>query len=279
MKNILILAIVLLLLGSVLFFGNPSSDEVMEGRAEGAVTAVDVTAMAFDGPALVTLHDDAGEAQVIAIPSMGLPLCAAFEAITPVDLVSIGDHVSVLGSYDEEGRIVPCEDSSHFLRVEHTVRDSTLGYEFVYPKGPDGYILLVDEEAHGSDFLSGHLLFNRHEYELFMNSTDAREGPPALHVRVYENPENLHAPVWAERNPNESNIALAFGEPQERVVSGANAIHYIADGLYATDTYIIAHAGYIYVLMGSYLDQDSKQYRDYQSMVESFTFIKTPDQV
>lgn len=98
----------------------PVSEEVPENNAvtvEGEVTAVNTEQVSFDGPALVTVATENGEATV-AVPSMGINLCAAKDAIADVFELSAGDRVTVRGSMDEEGRIVPCEDASHYLRVE-----------------------------------------------------------------------------------------------------------------------------------------------------------------
>lgn len=148
--------------------------------------------------------------------------------------------------------------------------NAELEYEFSYP---NSYIMLEDTESTNSNFISGVRLFDRVEYEIFAESLDAREGPPAISLRVYNNPDSLHAPVWAMREPLESNIEMALNEPEEIVVGGANAVYYVVDGLYPIDTYVVAHAQKIYVLTGSYLEKDSAIYKDFQSLVDSFNFI------
>ena len=282
MKSIfwIVVLLVVVLGGYLVFFAGPDdgrNDGPTAGMVsfDGTVTAVDLDAIAFDGPALVTVNGGQGEARVIAVPSMGLPLCAALEHLTPVDRITIGDYVSVRGDVDATGRIVPCADADHYLAVTTTVRDLELGYQFSYPKGPVGYVQVSDEESADTTFISGTVLFDTREYQEFQASTDAREGPPAIHVRVYENPNKNSAAVWPIRKPRESNIELALAEPTEAVVGGANAVRYTVDGLYPTDTYIIANGQYIYVLMGAYLEEDSAIRRDFQSLVDSFTFIPT----
>ena len=173
-----------------------------------------------------------------------------------------------------DGAPVATDDNVTDARSKGIARDAALGYEFSYPDGPDGYITLENNESTDPDFVSGLTLMDWQEYEEFTSSTDAREGPPAMHVRVYTNPENLHAPVWAMRKPLETNIELAMGEPEEAVVGGANATHFVADGLYPIDTYVVASGNHVYVLSGAYLEKDSDIYRDFQALVESFTFIQ-----
>lgn len=264
----------------LLFFHHSGTRDTATGpgMAEGVVREVNLDQVAFDGPALITIQTEKDGERVIAVPSMGLPLCAAFSHIADPFALEVGDNVEVKGAEDEEGRIVPCESAEHYLRAEGVVRDTTIGYRFTYPKGPSGYVLVSDTETTHADFVSGVILFDRAEYEEFLRATDAREGPPAMHVRVYENTQNLDAPVWTDRNQNESNVHLAFGEPEETTLAGANAVRYTADGLFPTDTYVVASHGYIFVLMGSYFDRESALYKDFQDLVRSFTFTQTAQQ-
>ncbi len=152
-------------------------------------------------------------------------------------------------------------------------RDAVFGYEFWYEGGEDGYITLEYNESTHPDFVSGMMLMNRAEYELLQASTDAREGPPAMHLRIYTNPANLHAPVWAMRNPSETNYGLMRGTETEAVVGGANATHFTADGLYLIDTYVVANGEHIYVLTGAYREPNDEIHQDFQSLIASFNFI------
>lgn len=289
-KFILLGVLLIILIGGYVLLFTPAPDAPEEPlqeepvdtptqvRASGEVVSVNADEIIFDGPYLITITDTSGQEQVIAIPSMGLPLCAATENITDPSIIEAGDTVSVAGAEDEEGRIVPCDDSEHHLTVTSMVTSEEYGYQFEYPKGPDGYIVLDDEEELGEAYLSGVVLFNRGEYEEFTQSTDAREGPPAMHVRVYENTDNLSAPVWTMQNTLASNYELMIGDEEEAVVGGANATHYTVDGLYPINTYIVAHGGYIYVLMGAYLADTDAIYTDFEALVDSLTFIQTEEQ-
>jgi hypothetical protein len=282
MKNItigLILGILILGAGYLFVEKSGTGNRAKTSSIVGVVSSVNTDAIAYDGPSLITLTDNSGISHVIAIPSMGLPLCAAFDNIASVGVINVGDMISVNGEKDADGNIVPCSDANHFLSVTSRVTNTDLGYEFTLKKGPDGYVILKDTEKHGSNFVSGSILFNRDEYQLFTESTEARDGPPAISIRVYKNDQNLSASVWAMRNPRESNVELVMGDQKETAVSGANAITYTADGLYPTDTYIIANAGKIYVLMGAYLEKNSKMHKDFKELVNSFKFIQTQDQM
>lgn len=268
-SSIFVIIVVVLAVGYFMLFRNDKPQGL-----EGVVLDVNLDQIAFDGPSLVTI-EVSGEEKIIAIPSMGLPLCPAFENIAPTDSIEIGDRVLVLGEINEEGQIVPCSSSNHYLKVFSAVSDDVLGYEVSYYKGPEGYVLINNVDSTDPDFISGFSLFNRNEYEEFINSKDAREGPPAIQVRVYKNTEKLWPAVWVTKKPLESNISLAFSEPEEAVVGGANAVKYTADGLFPIETYAVAHDSNIYLLTVMYPDTESSIYKDFQSFVASFNFTKT----
>ena len=278
MKKIALIIVVILAVATAyfLFVGDNTEEGVLSTQTKsGEVTEVSLDQMAFDGPGILKAEDNDGNIFTIAVPSMGIQLCSARENIAEISNVAVGDMVEVSGILDENSQVVPCQDEDHYLRITGYMTDSVYGYEFEYLKGPDGYITLEDNESTDSDYVTGITLFNKKEYEILKQSLDAREGPPSINLRIYRNSENLHAPVWAERKPLETNINLAIGEPSESVVGGANATFFIADGLYPIDTYVVANGEHVYVLMGSYLDRDSEIYRDFQKLVSSFTFIPT----
>lgn len=85
---------------------------------KGTVLAVDLEQMMYDGPAVITLKAESGDVTNIAVPSMGLPLCAAYKNnnIGDVSLIKPGDEFEVRGTVSENGAIVPCESADHYLR-------------------------------------------------------------------------------------------------------------------------------------------------------------------
>lgn len=281
MKNILlVIAVVAVVIGGYFLWTANNDGNIVEdsnpevAKVSGMVTNINSEAVMLDGPTLVAVLEENGDEKIIAVPSMGLPLCAAREAIADISMLAIGDWVEASGNTDESGQIVPCTEESDYLTITSVARDAVYEYEFTYRKGPDGYVTLEDNSSTDADFVTGLTLINKSEYEVFQNSTDAREGPPAMSVRIYNNPEKLHSSVWTIRKPLESNIELALTEPEEAVVGGANAVHYIADGLYPMDIYVVAYGQHVYVLSVMYPGTDTAIYQDFQSLVDSFTFIK-----
>lgn len=153
-------------------------------------------------------------------------------------------------------------------------RNTELGYEFVYPDGAGGYIMLENNDSNDRNFVSGLSLVNKVEYEAFKASTEPTEGPTSMSLRVYTNPENLSPKEWAEVKTLETNYDLVYGHTQDENIETNNSLHFVAEGLYQIDTYVIMKDGYVYLLTGSYIDTNSEIYRDFQTLVASFTFTK-----
>lgn len=282
-KYIFIALLLLVLIGGYFYTqsreGTPpmpsvSTSETVEET--GTVTAVDLSQMALDGPAVVTFEAEDGT-YTIAIPSMGINLCAARESIDDVSEVAVGDTVAVKGQRDSEGHIVPCENEVHFFNVTKQYTNEEIGFSFSYPAG---YVL--EENLSGfsehPQFVHGLMLTDKQDQAAFQASTDAREGPPTIQVRVIRNTSMLSPSVWVEQNPSESNTALALNAPEEAVVGGANAVRYLVDGLYVMNTHVVAHGGYIFILLGNTLDESSAISQAYGEIVDSFSFIPTPEQ-
>jgi hypothetical protein len=120
-----IVIIALLIVGYVFFLPKTEVEEnnieiAQEEIVEGIILNIDLEGAVIDGPALVTVSTDGDGEKVVAVPSMGINLCAAAPNIVDVYTLSVGDIVSARGLIDEEGRIVPCNDESHYLRVQET---------------------------------------------------------------------------------------------------------------------------------------------------------------
>ncbi len=280
-RRIIIALILIALLGGYLIYRTEANKDSLVTSptnrgtvVTGTVTAVDRDQLMVDGPTIITMVTTEGSSEVVAVPSMGINLCEAADNIADVAQLAVGDTVTVSGSREEGGVIVPCTESEDRLMVIGKAVDSTFGYEFSYRKGPDGYITLEDSESTHPDFVTGLMLFSADEYDEFVLSKDAREGPPAMRLRVYENPKKLFPAVWTLYNQQEVNYHLKLGEESETVVGGANAVHFTTDGLYTTDVHVIANDSRIYVLTGDSFGSDSTTIKqDFIDLVNSFTFV------
>ncbi len=174
---------------------------------------------------------------------------------------------------------VPRNDAVEEVTTNSDVTNSQseIGLEFDYPEGPDGYIA---EERMPADLGTGlvkNIILTRTEDTL--NGVPAGgEYPPAILISIFENSQKQFPRTWADDNTQYSNINLVMGEVQETVIGGANAIRYMADGLYASENIVVAHGDHMYVITGQFIDEDSAIARDYEALVESVRFIPTPGQ-
>lgn len=237
----------------------------------GRVSAVDLDQVAVDGPARIRVIDDTGEERLIAVPSMGLRLCAAFERIASPWDAAAGDRVAVRGASGGNGDIVPCASPGHYLELTGSHVDELLDYRFDYRKGPDGYLLVPGPAGQEEGALTDLTLFRRAEYEEARQATQAREGPPSFRVRVLDNDRMLWPAVWTLRNPGISNLQLALAEPAETVVGGANAVTFVADGLWPMETFVVANDSKIWLLQG--MLPDAQRQADFAALVASLEFI------
>lgn len=271
---------ILLLIGVFFWFFQNSAAPLTSSPStetfEGTVTAVNLEEMMVDGPARITVVTGAGKEYKLAVPSMGRSLCKAKDTVAAPDTISLGDRISVRGEVAEDGSLVPCMDESHYLTVSGVYADSTVGMLFWYRKGPNGYVRTELPKTASTDpsFVKGVMLTLESDYQELQQAVGAREGSPTLTVRIYNNPNKQSASVWATTHPLESNIRLAPEGSREAVVGGANAVRYLVDGLYPTDTYVVASGSRIYVFTGAYLDAGDPQKSDFEPLIQSVSFIQ-----
>lgn len=249
----------------------------------GQVTEVNFEQVAFDGPTIVTFTTaGTNEVRQLAVPSMGLIGCLAAAEIADPFQLAPGDRVEVRGRVGEDGVLVPCEDAQHYLRATRTEEKTEYGFSFTYEKGPRGYVLeegtLTANDAALEVLYSG-VFTNTEDYAAFVAAEEPREGPETFSVKVYENAANLRPAQWIEAYAAEANTELMIGSTEETVVAGANAVRYVADGLYPMNTFVVAHGGFMYVLTGQYNDPESAIGVDFGEFVAAITFIPTGNEV
>jgi hypothetical protein len=136
MNRTIIIVLVLLIIaifGYIFFSGrnetrvpvtNETADQVDQTNTDqndqeisGSVVSINVDQVPVDGPSLITIRTESGAQTVVAIPSMGINLCAAQANIMNIGELKVGDEVQARGQVGVNGTIIPCESSDHFLRV------------------------------------------------------------------------------------------------------------------------------------------------------------------
>lgn len=153
-----------------------------------------------------------------------------------------------------------------------TFSSGELGLEFDYKTGPNGYVLQEMIPTEQNDALARVIMLFRTE-DTLMAPPEGGEGPPVMAVLVFDNDKKQFPQAWADENIQYSNINLKMGDVSEAIVGGANAIRYMADGLYASENAVVAHGDSMFVITGQFIDQDSDLRRDFGPLVQSIRFI------
>lgn len=152
-----------------------------------------------------------------------------------------------------------------------------LGVEFSYPSGPKGYVLEEKTPTNDSnkEFVRSLILWRSEDKAKIAQKKIpvGGEGPATINVLVFKNSKKQLPTAWAIENALYSSINLRTADPVEDVVGGANAIHYIADGLYPSDNFIVAYGENMYVFTGQYQNPESPLKKDFLPMVVSVRFI------
>lgn len=148
-----------------------------------------------------------------------------------------------------------------------------IGLTFEYDAGPSGYEV---EELRHSDPDSGLIRTITLYKEADRDNVPANsEGAPVIAISVFDNAQKQFPQMWADAHVAYSNINLLQGEVAESVVGGANAIRYMADGLYASENVVVAHGEFVYVITGQFMDANDAIRSDYVSLLGSVAFIPT----
>lgn len=94
-----------------------TGEEAVEGEVRGTVVSVNTEQAMVDGPVLITVRSQDEKEAVVAVPSMGLPLCAASTNMADAFALTAGQYIEVRGAVGADGTIIPCESADHYLRV------------------------------------------------------------------------------------------------------------------------------------------------------------------
>lgn len=151
-------------------------------------------------------------------------------------------------------------------RTEHA--DPALGLSFSYP---NNYVL---EEREGTNPMKSIILMKREDVEgMRTNPPIGGEGPAVISIHVFPNEKKQFPVAFAMEHTDYSAYNLKTGNDEERVVGGANALLYSADGLYPARYAVVAHGSFVYVFVGQYASPEDPMRADFTSLLESVGFI------
>ncbi|MCK9352187.1 MAG: hypothetical protein WCT49_03105 [Candidatus Paceibacterota bacterium] len=198
------------------------------------------------------------------------------------DMYPNGEYILEVASYAsipvtdpivaESGKFIIQKEKRN--RVQAAFKSDKLGLEFSYPSGPEGYVLEERMPIEGEKDLIQTIILLRTEDKLNeSNIPVGGEGPATITISVFKNSKQLPPEAWAEENIMYSNTNLRRGEISRTTISGAKAIRYFTDGLYASENAVIADNDRAYVITGMFLDEDSDLRRDFEPLIRSFKII------
>lgn len=156
--------------------------------------------------------------------------------------------------------------------------NNEIGLEFDYPTGDDGYVLSEVPSKDTKNELVTAIVLTSTE-DSIQEPPEGGEGPAVISISVYKNSKKEWPQTWADSNPKYSLINLKIGEVYETVVGGANAIGYMADGLYASGNVVVAHGENVYVFSAQFMDEDSEIINDFNKILASIQFVPTGSEV
>lgn len=151
-------------------------------------------------------------------------------------------------------------------KTETFTYESGEGYSFAYP---ENYVVV--ENPAGSGVRESLTVMTRGDYADFQGSDVPREGPTAITVEVFDNPNALSAGAWAERNPL-SNFNRTFGDYKVATLGGEAAVAYRWSGLYEGESVAVSRDGRVYVFSVTWMDVSDTIRSDYRDVLASVAF-------
>lgn len=129
-----------------------------------------------------------------------------------------------------------------------------------------------DQVPHDT-FVYGYTIFDAKEYEALQNSTEPREGPPAISILVFSNPNNYDARQWVIEESFIANYQEGVAI-EDVTVNGYAGVEYIADGLYASKVTVIAGPEYVYFVSAGFISADDALLVEYEHILSSITIAE-----
>ncbi len=139
------------------------------------------------------------------------------------------------------------------------------GVSFSYP---DTYTMTEHDQGTAERMVHTVVLID----SAYANS-GGMEGPPAIAVSVFENPENESLETWIRGN-SYSNFKLATDETlTPTTVGGVPALAYTHSGLYETDAVVVMQNGRVYMFTAGWISADDQIRDDFKEVLNSVEFV------
>lgn len=167
-----------------------------------------------------------------------------------------------------DGQVASPILNSREMFVTYVNIKNKLSFEY-----PNEYYLKEQREAIDSDkeLLTVTLVENTKENVDFLEgrSTDVREGPTSITLKVYPNPDQLSPVEWSSYDPN-WNVANSALTPIE--VVGEIGVSYTWSGLYEGRSVILSKDNHILVFSVTKMNNDDQIIKDFEAILNSTAF-------
>ncbi len=100
----------------------------------------------------------------------------------------------------------------------------------------------------------------------------ASEGPPAITLSVFPNPESMGLEAWVKGDARSNYKLSGDGAMTAGQIDGAEAIFYTHSGLYEFDAAAVAHGGKVFLFEVSWDSQDNPIRSDFQNLLKTVQF-------
>lgn len=153
--------------------------------------------------------------------------------------------------------------------------NSDLAISFEYIVKPDGYTIFQSGRRDGDhpDLVAYLAIRNTKEYEAFLESKFAREGPPEISVRIFENKKKIDAFAWL----NENAQAIHYNKEEHPIarssIGGVEALEFLSDGLYMQKNFLMESNGKIYLVSGPEDGSFKELKRDFGTFVRTIVIF------
>lgn len=97
-----------------------------------------------------------------------------------------------------------------------------------------------------------------------------REGPTAITVDAYQNPNGLSPEEWAK---SDTNWILSDKRTDLVSVGGEDGFLFYWDGLYAGKSAVVTHGNYAYVFSVTWITAHDRIVRDFETLLKSVKFL------
>ena len=155
-------------------------------------------------------------------------------------------------------------DKSATTSTPGAFNSKDIGLSFTYPVN---YQLDIADDEEGA--VRTITLIDKANLPVGQNT----EGPPAITIQRFDNPENLALDQWILTTPASNYHLSSMGEMGGSTIDGEAGLGYTYSGLYENTAIAVAHGGKIYLFVVGTLTPEDTIKSDYFTILESVKFI------